>query len=135
MSTKKAAKKIKVFTPEKKAKMIAMLQHGHTVYHIAKRLDLTPSVARYHALKLFPAVKGYSKEIEISKAAADSADSKIADTIVGLIQDKKLLEALEVNRILREDFANLHSENIELSEFIKELRLKIKLLKELLTER
>jgi hypothetical protein len=48
----KKTKQVKAFTTQKRARMATMLKAGKSVYSIAKTLDLTPSVARYHANKM-----------------------------------------------------------------------------------
>jgi DNA-binding MarR family transcriptional regulator len=52
MAKKTKKKEVKTFTPAKRAKMASMLKDGTSVYAIAKELNLTPSVARYHAKRM-----------------------------------------------------------------------------------
>lgn len=145
MATKKTQKKIKAFTPAKKAKMVAMLKKGDSVYSIAKTLDLTPSVARYHANRIqgksitMPS-KAETKRMVKAMAHA-AANPKISPEVGAQLFQENIKIARERDSA-KEDYENIACAKSELEEEVHNLKrdlmkaqLKSEILKEMLLEK
>lgn len=130
--SKKTAKKVKEFTPAKRERMRAMLGKGKSVYSIAKELNLTPSVARYHANKL----RGARVSTEqLNKFIANAPTREDISRALDVSDLKDQIEGLQ--KQVSADSETIDNLNAQLRESMLETKAaeaKIELLKELLLE-